>query len=393
MKPAETPGPHPFLPCTLTATLSRRAVLGAASATMVLPTALAQPGSKTTNQRSIIVAQLVDSSAGQLDVSRDFLIGSRAFWQDANRRGGLRGRPVQHLAIDCDGTPASVRAGLDGVRDNPACVVLSGSSGDPLAHELAGQLASDKLAIAHVAPWLQSSHEAQDERTFAIFASHRDQIAYAIKSLAVMGVNDLGVVYASGAAWNLYHAAIERIATELKLRTRVWRAQDNLLTLGQGMKPDTPAILLFLGGTPELAQFTQGLEKQPRQRYLVALADVNLQTMLQMGGARSTSVIATQVVPAANASLPVVRAYREVLARLFDEAPTALGLAGFIAARYTFEVLNEVEGNLTRQAALAAFVRRQNLDIGGFRIGFNGLQRSTAYVTQTMLTPDGRIVG
>lgn len=360
---------------------------------MVLPAALAQPGSRTASTRSVTVAQLVDSSPGQLDVSRDFLIGSRAFWQDANSRGGLRGRPVQHLAIDCDGTPASVRAGLDSVRDNPSCVVLSGSSGDPLAHEVAGQLTSDKWAIAHVAPWLQSSHEAQDERTVSIFASHRDQIAYAIKSLSVMGVNDMGVVYASAAAWNLYHAAIERTASELKLRTRVWRAQDNLLTLGQGMKPDTPAILLFLGGTPELAQFTQGLEKQPRQRYLVALADVNLQTMLQMGGARSTSVIATQVVPAANASLPVVRTYREVLARLFDEAPTALGLAGFIAARYTFEVLNEVEGNLTRQAALAAFVRRQSLDIGGFRVGFNGLQRSTAYVTQTMLTPDGRIVG
>ena len=48
------------------------------------------------------------------------------------------------------------------------------------------------------------------------------------------------------------------------------------------------------------------------------------------------------------AALPVVRRYREVLARLFDEPPVALSLAGFIAAHYTFEVLNDIEGALTR---------------------------------------------
>lgn len=34
------------------------------------------------------------------------------------------------------------------------------------------------------------------------------------------------------------------------------------------------------------------------------------------------------------------------LARLFDEAPVALSLTGLIAARYTFEVLNALDGRL-----------------------------------------------
>jgi len=163
--------------------------------------------------------------------------------------------------------------------------------------------------------------------------------------------------------------------------------------LGQKLNASTPAILLFVGGTPELAQFTQGLEKQARQRYIVALADVNLQTLLQMGAARNTPVIATQPVPMVNASLPVVRKYRETMARLFDEPPTALSLAGFIAARYTFEVLNAVDGALSRQSALAAFQRRASLDIGGFRISFDARRRSGVYVTQSMMALDGRLIG
>jgi hypothetical protein len=91
--------------------------------------------------------------------------------------------------------------------------------------------------------------------------------------------------------------------------------------------------------------------------------------------------------------LPVVRQYRDTLARLFDEAPTPLSLAGFIAARYTFEVLHAVDGALTRQSVLAGFQQRASLNIGGFRVAFNAQRRSGGYVTQSMLAPDGRLIG
>jgi ABC-type branched-subunit amino acid transport system substrate-binding protein len=179
----------------------------------------------------------------------------------------------------------------------------------------------------------------------------------------------------------------------MKLGLQSFQGNGDVRLLGQKLTPGTPAVLLFMGGTPELAQFTQGLEKQARQRYIVALADVNLQTLLQMGAARNTPVIATQPVPLVNSALPVVRQYRETLTRLFDEAPTPLSLAGFIAARYTFEVLNAVDGTLNRQSVLAGFQQRASLNIGGFRIAFNAQRRSSSYVTQSMLALDGRLIG
>jgi hypothetical protein len=112
-----------------------------------------------------------------------------------------------------------------------------------------------------------------------------------------------------------------------------------------------------------------------------------------MGAARSTPVIATQAVPMVTDAMPVVRAYRETLGRLFDEPPTPLGLAGFIAARYTYGVLNGADVQLTRQGALAAFQHRAPLDVGGFRVSFGGERRSATFVTQSMLTVDGRVIG
>jgi ABC-type branched-subunit amino acid transport system substrate-binding protein len=379
------PPSHPLLP--------RRRLLqhaGLLAAGVAAP-AWAQSGKSAS--RSLVVAQVVDFSQAQQDVSKDFLIGSRAAWQDINAKGGIRGRRIEHQTLETDGTPAGLKAALDSVKDNPACMALSGSVGDLVAGQLVELSHKGGLPMAHVAPWLQNSSLEIDDKTFPIFAARQEQMAYALKSLSTMGLKELGAVYATGRDYSAYRADVERIAAALQLKLQSFQAADDLRALGQKLTPRTPAVLLFVGGTPELAEFTQGLEKQARQRYIVALADVNLQTMLQMGAARNTPVIATQPVPLVNASLPIVRTYRETLARLFDEPPAPLSLAGFIAARYTYEVLSEVDGPLNRQSVLGAFQRRSKLDVGGFTVSFNPQRRSSTYVTQSMMTVDGRLIG
>lgn len=370
--------------------MRRRSLLAGSAAVLALP-AFAQPGRAV--PRPLVVAQFQDTSAAEQDVTKDFLIGARAAWQDINARGGVRGRPVQHVAVEVDGTPSGLQQAWGSLRDNPACVVLSGTVGDPLATELAALLRQENAAIAHAAPWLQNSGMDLDERTFAIFSGRQEQVAHALKSLTVGGVQEVGAVFASPREARLYRADVQQAAEAVKMKLTAWTGDGDLSRLGQRMGPASPALLLFVGGTPELVQFTRGLDRQARQRYVIALADVNLQTVQQLGGARTTPIIATQAVPLVSASLPVVRRYREVLARLFDEPPAALSLAGFIAAQYTFGVLEEIEGSVTRASALAAFQKRRDMDLGGFRITFQGQRRSASFVTQSMLTPDGRVVG
>ncbi len=55
------------------------------------------------SSRTVSIAQVVDMSPGQQDVSRDFLTGSRAAWQDTNAHGGIQGKSVQHMVLETDG--------------------------------------------------------------------------------------------------------------------------------------------------------------------------------------------------------------------------------------------------------------------------------------------------
>jgi len=92
----------------LTPAITRRHWLCSTSlvAAAVAMPCLAQT-SKSLAQKSLVVAQIVDASQAQQDVSKDFLIGSRAAWQDINLRGGIRGKQVQHMTLETDGTAGS----------------------------------------------------------------------------------------------------------------------------------------------------------------------------------------------------------------------------------------------------------------------------------------------
>lgn len=375
-----------LLPAQRRAVLQRILAVTAAAMLPAIPVR-AQPA------RPWVIAQIVDTSAQQQDVSKDYLIGSRAAWQEINALGGLLGRPVKHLSLETDGSAASLRTALDSAQGNTACIALTGTAGDRTAQALTSLLRTDRSNLAHVAPWLQNASNEVDDTTFAIFADRQAQIAHVVKSLSVVGTKDLGVIYASPQEFALYRADVERTAQRMGMQLSTSLPAQDLKSVGQKLGASSPAVQLFIGGTPELAQFTLGLEKQARQRYVLALADVNLQTMKEMGAARQTPVFAAQTVPMVNSSLPVVRAYRAAMSKFFDEPATPLSLAGYIAARYTFEVLSRAGAGLNRQSALAAFQRRESVDVGGFRVNYNAAGRGSQFVTQSMLSRDGYTVG
>lgn len=361
--------------------------------TLAAATAWSQPGNPPASNRQITVVQMVDFSQAQQDVSKDFLIGSRAAWADIHARGGLRGKRIEHLVLETDGTPASLQKALAAARDNPSCIALFGTVGDRLASQTVALSRQGGLNMAHAAPWLQDASLDIGDKTFPIFAARQEQIAHALKSAAVMSIRELGVIFGTAQDYQTYHAELDQMAVNLNIKLQTYRDTDDLRQLGQKLPATAPAVLLFIGGTPELAEFTQGLQKQTRQRYVLALADVNLNTLRQLGMTRNTSVMAMQPVPMVNTSLPIARSYRDTMARLFDEQPTSLGFAGFIAARYTFDVLSSIDGALTRQNALVAFQQRTALDIGGYLVNFNAQRRSSTYVTQSMMSADGRLIG
>jgi len=370
-------------------TLLRAGTAGTASA-LSAPAVLAQASAARDDPPTVL--QVVDIALAQQDVAKDFYIGSLAAWQEFDARGGLRGRPLAHRKLEVDTSASDWQAALAELQSNSSIIALSGTVSEGVASQLAQHLMAEKLQLAHVAPWLQNIGSA-DARTFPVFANREAQMMHALKTLSLVGVREVGAVYASARERSVYRDDVVRTAEVLGLKLVELEGSGDARALGRSVSSRSPAVLQFFGGTPELASFTQGLADQSRQRYVLALADVDLRVLREMGAAPRIPVIAAQVVPLSRSQMPVVRAFRATMSRLFDEPPSPLSLAGYVAASYTQQVLMSASGPLDRANVLAAFQKRQEVDLGGYRVAYDSRGLGGNYVTQSMLTADGREVG
>jgi ABC-type branched-subunit amino acid transport system substrate-binding protein len=377
----------------LTNWLQRRSLLRVGGAASILATASPLAWAQSPSARSPMVAQVVDSSNQTQDISKDFLVGSRTAWQEINAAGGIRGQTIRHLIIETDGSPAQINAAWAQLRNDSSCIASFGTCADALATAFTFQSSEGRSELAHVAPWLQNASVDQGANTFSIFSNREQQIQYALKNMTTVGIDNIMVVYQSEAERRQNMQDIQRMAQSLKLALREMPVQVDLTNQAQQISRTSTPLVLFVGGTPELVQFMRGWNPGAALRYIIALADVNLQTAQQMIGNRRAPVIGTQAVPVVMGSLPIVRRYRQALAKYYDELPTALSLAGYLSARYTAQTLQTVRGSLSRSTAYEAFSRRQAMDLEGFRVAYQNGKLQNAYVTQSMLSADGRVVG
>lgn len=353
--------------------------------------ALAQ--TRAADATALRVTQLLDMSPDQQQLSRDYSTGIRLALAEMKKAN----LPVPQLsAVEIDGSAAAARSALQAIRDDATQVAVLGTAGEGLALASLAESAQIKLDIAHVAPWLADPQMDDNPRLFALFASREEQIRYVLKTLSVVGVQELGLVYPSPQHADALQAGMAVIANRLQLKTRslvVPKGKDIAAYAAQ-LPANAPMFLMFMGGAIELALFTQGLGQRGTQRYLMCLSDVDTNTFMQLNPGKAVPVIFTDVVPNPHTSkLPVVRNYRAALQRLFDEAPTPVSLAGYLAGRYAATVLTAAGPGASRARVLAEFQRRRPIELDGWHLAFDAHGRASSFVSQTMLNTRGNFVG
>jgi Periplasmic binding protein len=291
-----------------------------------------------------------------------------------------------------DGSATELDKAWKQLRDDESCLATFGSCADAMAAQVTVRNSAERNELAHAAPWLQNAAIDISRGTFPIFSNREHQIQHALQSMSNVGIGSLSVVYQSERDRAINTQDIARIASNLKLGLRQWPVEADLVAQSRRISATQVPLVLFVGGTPELVQFMQGWNRSGGIRYIVALADVNLQTALQMSGGKHVPVIGTQAVPVVSSSVRIAQRFRAALAKYFDEPPTALSLAGYISARYTAQVMQSAK-SLTRASIYEAFVRRSSMDLEGFRIEVENGRLQSAFVTQSMMSLDGRVIG
>ncbi|NJN45177.1 MAG: ABC transporter substrate-binding protein [Candidatus Competibacteraceae bacterium] len=91
-------------------------------------------------------------------------------------------------------------------------------------------------------------------------------------------------------------------------------------------------------------------------------------------------ILMTQVVPALDSELPIVQAARKALGEKLDY----VSLEGYIAGKMVLQIMNEINGDLTRDNFLQA-VRDNQFDLGGLKLDFTNDNQASDFVLLTDL--------
>jgi ABC-type branched-subunit amino acid transport system substrate-binding protein len=341
--------------------------------------------------------QPLDPAPEQQEQVRDYAAGLQLALQVANKAGGIAGREVQVQALAVDATVAGVQALRQRLRSDSGVLGLVGCAGERLSLAVIDGLLQSDPGVMHVAPWLPDDRHDSAPQVINLFASRDDQVRHSLASLDAMGLRQIGLVYDSEATRSSVQAGLDATLARLSLRPPSWTAspQVGVEGLARQLPGDVPAVLAFAGGTLELARFVKTLAARRLQRYVVSLADADLGLLTQLGATQAMPLVLTQVVPnPRSASVPLVRHYRGLYARLYDDTPSPQGLAGYVAGRYLLRLLERVAAAPGRPLLADEVRRRPPLDVEGYLLNFtNGRPRGSSFVTQTMVTQDGRLIG
>jgi hypothetical protein len=338
------------------------------------------------------VVQLVDQGGDQQEVTRDYVNGIRL----ALTRSAANPAPPVLVSLPCDGSVTSARAALQKVRADASAVALLGAVGERSALSSISALQQEGWSIAHVAPWLADARFDERSDVFAIFASREAQIRRALTNFAAVGVRDMGVVFTDVAQQTNLGPGLMTMLARLGLQAKAFvpSSQQDMAGFGLSFPDNSPAFLLFLGGAPELVAFGQSLRQRKITRYLIGLADIDVGVLMQLEPMPSQPILLTQVVPnPMHGGSALVRDYRSKHAVLFDEAPSPMGLAGYVAGRYALAVLSTMKGPITRAKVLAEFRLRRSLNLDGYRLDFLKGGRGSEFVDVGVLKAGGKLVG
>lgn len=336
--------------------------------------------------------QILDMSAGQQELSRDYSTGIRLAW-------ALEGRPGRPLAgsslvtLNTRGTDADAQAVVQQCLDDDSVVALVGTVGDAMAVRVQAMLAAAGKPLAHIGPWMSDERYEQTDHLALLFASRTTQMRKALSAIHGMGLDELCVVYASPSDQKLFDPQVSSMARTVSLRLQ-------RLTLGPGQSvasvagalPASSGVVLCLTTSAEVAQLTQAMAQRRDRRFVLALGDVDAPSLMQFAPGKGVPVILTQVVPnPLKSRIPVVERFRTQLGQLFDETPSTISLAGYLAGLYTASLIQG--GNGDREALWEQVARRKSVDLGGWKVDFQGQGRGNQFVNQTLLTERGELLG
>jgi ABC-type branched-subunit amino acid transport system substrate-binding protein len=369
-------------------TVHVRHIRGIARA-LALCTALASSGAWA----DILLGHSGDLSGTSAALTKDYVRGMHAYFDDLNRKGGIRGEKIKLISMDDGFNPEKTAENTKALIDQNV-LALVGYRGTANVQKVLPIVQAAGIAEVGNTSGAKSLRDPYVPGVFHLRASTSDEIEAAIAHAWTIGVNQIAAVYQDDAfgkeGLEAHNAALGKRGRKPVALAPVPRGTVDVAKAIDVVAGASPQAVLFIGQSKPAAALVKGLHAkgQHPQVFVLSVAS-GLHADL---GEAASGVIVSQVVPYPFTELghPVVREYQKTIGALEDRKFSYNSMEGYLNAKLVTSALMKTPAPLTRAKLIATLQGLNNEDLGGFSISY-GKQSNlgSRFVALTMIRKDG----
>ncbi len=360
------------------------------------PTARAETG---ITSDTIVFGQSACFTGPNRNLGLYYRAGILSAFEERNRGGGINGRMLRLLSLDDGYEPEQAAANAERFAVENDVFAVIGGVGTPTAKRIAPVLRS--ADIPFVGPFTGADFLRNFDRfpnVINLRAAYLDEVVTMVDYIVNdLGKNRFGVIYQDDAFGRsvLRDYQIALNAHDLPILAKTAHSR-NTHAVHAGLfmisKADLDAILIVgsYAANSEIINLSHSLGHD----YIVAnLSFVLSHELKKLVENHSNKILVTEVIPDPNStSSPVVQRFLDALRPEFAEAETVAALVnevtleGYILGRYVIDVLERMNGVLTREQFMNVALSPEKVMIDDWTLEFApGTNTGSRYIRLTDL--------
>jgi ABC-type branched-subunit amino acid transport system substrate-binding protein len=312
---------------------------------------------------------------------RDLGLGMRdgilAAFKEVNDKGGIRGKKLELISYNDNYEPGpAINNAKKLIMDDKVFAML-GIVGTPMAKAIEPITSEAKIPMIGSFTGAEFLSNPFKPYVVNIRSSYYQETESWIKHLTEdKNIKKIAVLYQDDA---FGQAGLEGIKIAVAKRNNIEIVatdtyERNTMEISwalQTIQKSNPEAILMVGAYKPCAKFIKTAKSKNMNPIFINISFVG-ESLVRELGSLSTGLVITQVVPLPfDPSVAVVSDYQKSLKAQNSSAEFGfVSLEGYINARLAIEVLNHIDGDITRESFINTLYKVGKFDLGGFSLEY-----------------------
>jgi branched-chain amino acid transport system substrate-binding protein len=350
----------------------------------------------------LVIGQVAPLSGVLASTGAQMVVGGRIWFEHVNARGGIHGRPIQHVVVD-DGykVDETVRLTRE-LLARPEVLALFGFAGTANVGKLLPEGVLQQGGAALVAPYTggENLRNPFNPWIFHLRAGYADETEHMVQQATTLGLRRIAVMYQDDgfgqAGLEGVRKALARRNLQLSAAAGYERNTDKVEDAARRIKDSDAQAVIMISINKPTAAFVRRYRELGGGAQLYNISVVDPAEIVKLAGLRNAHGLGiSQVVPYPyTPKLPVVREYHELLKRHAPgEQVNYTSFEEFLGAKVLVEGLRRAGPNASRAKVVEALESLSSFDLGGISVGYSPQNRvGSRYVEVTVIGSSGKLL-